>query len=517
MAKKHKKRDKAKRVTAGKRSRRTYAGAKTGRLMFTAATSSADQELYSSLRVLRDRSRALVRDVVYAARAKAVTVNNVIGQGVGMQGQVKQLRGDKLLTKVNAGIERAWRDWSLAEHCHTGAALHFADLERLAMAEVFEAGEVFIRKHFRQFGDSRVPLGLEVIEAERLADDHEIQAPAGAVVRLGIEQDEFGRPLAYYVHRHHPNELRGPRVLGEIIRVPAEQMLHLRLVDRWPQARGVPALHAAIARLDQLGEYENAALVAARIGASKVGFFESQEWAQTDKLGDGEEADGTQSTTVEAGEFTELPPGYTFKSWDPNYPVDAFDPFTRACLRGIAAGVGVSYESLSRDYSQSNYSSSRLSLLDDRDLWRVLQAWWVRAFREPLHRTWLQQAVFANAIPELGREQYAADPVRFSEVRFKPRGWGWVDPSKEVKAYKEAERAGYVSKSDIIAATGGGNDIEDVIAARRRELDLLDEAALKTDTTTAADAGDVPPPAAETETDETDDQAPTLVAVGADK
>ena len=44
----------------------------------------------------------------------------------------------------------------------------------------------------------------------------------------------------------------------------------------------------------------------------------------------------------------------------------------------LAAGCGPSYESLSRDYSQSNYSSSRLSLLDDRDLWRVLQQWWLR-------------------------------------------------------------------------------------------------------------------------------------------
>ena len=45
----------------------------------------------------------------------------------------------------------------------------------------------------------------------------------------------------------------------------------------------------------------------------------------------------------------------------------------RFMLREIAAGTGVSYESLSRDYSQSNYSSSRLALIDDRDLWRVFQ------------------------------------------------------------------------------------------------------------------------------------------------
>ncbi|MGA0920517.1 MAG: phage portal protein, partial [Gemmatimonadaceae bacterium] len=37
----------------------------------------------------------------------------------------------------------------------------------------------------------------------------------------------------------------------------------------------------------------------------------------------------------------------------------------------MASGIGVSYESISRDYSQSNYSSSRLALLEDHDLYKA--------------------------------------------------------------------------------------------------------------------------------------------------
>jgi lambda family phage portal protein len=492
--------------------RRMYGGAKAGRLMFSASESSADAELYTSLKQLRARSRALVRDVVYAKRAKQVVINNVIGQGVGLQGKVKRLRGERLLVQVNAGIERAWLEWSRPENCHTGGALHFSDLERLALGEVFEAGEVFLRLHPSAFGDSAVPLVIELIEAERIADDQQISSPTGAKISMGIEHDEYGRPSAYYVHKNHPNDLRpGMRsARDEIMRIPAEQVVHLRLIDRWPQTRGVPGLHAAINRLNQLGEYENAALVAARIGASKVGFFESTEFAD-DTIADDQEADGTPSTRVEPGEFTQLPYGYKFTGWDPNYPTDAFDPFTRACLRGIAAGVGVSYESLSRDYSQSNYSSSRLALLDDRDLWRVLQAWWCRTFREPLHRVWLRQAVLAGAIQEIDRSAYLADVARFAAVAFKPRGWGWVDPTKEVAAYKEAERAGYTTKADIIAATGGGADLEDVIDGRRRELDLLAEAGIATDTT--EQVASVPPDESVTDSDE----AAPLRVVGGDE
>lgn len=460
---------------------RQYAAAKAGRLLFSAATTSADAELYTSHRALRDRSRKLCRDNPYAKRAKQLVTNHVIGAGVGMQCQVSNRR-HRLQSRINDAIESAWREWAEAERCHTGGGLHFHDIERAAIGEIFETGEAIIRVHARAFGDSRIPCALELIESERLADDYEIQPQLGGTVRMGIEQDDYGRPLAYYVHRFHRDLTHRHPKPDEILRIPADQVFHLRLIERWPQTRGVPWMHAAIGRLHQLGEYEDAALVAARIGASKVGFFESPD-GDPNALVDGEEADGTPNLTVEAGQFTQLPPGYKFSSWDPNYPADAFEPFTRASLRGIAAAVGPCYESLSRDYSQSNYSSSRLALLDDRDLWQIIQQWWIRVFRRPLHRRWLMSAVLADAIPAIKRDTYLADPSLFEAVKFKPRGWRWVDPTKEVNAYKEAERAGYMTKTDIIAHTSGGSDIEDILETRRRELDMLADLGLTTDTT----------------------------------
>lgn len=465
--------------------RRQYAAAKAGRLLFAASTTSADAELHTSLRALRDRSRTLCRDNPYAKRAKQLVVNHIIGPGMGVQCQISNRR-HTLQKRLNDAIEDAWKHWAEPERCHTGGGLHFSDLERAAMGEIFETGEVFIRLHARPFGDSRIPFALELIESERLADDYEIQPHHGGTVCMGIEQDDFGRPLAYYIHRFHRDLTRTRRATpDEILSIPAEQIIHLRLIERWPQTRGIPWMHAAIGRMHQHGEYEDAAIVAARIGASKVGFFESPD-GDPMAIPDGEEADGTPSLTVEAGQFTQLPPGYKFSSWDPNYPTDTFEPFVRASLRGIAAAVGPCYESLSRDYSQSNYSSSRLALLDDRDLWQIMQQWWIRAFRRPLHRRWLMSAVLANAIPAIKQDDYLADPSRFEAVKFKPRGWRWVDPTKEVNAYKEAERAGYMTKTDIIAQTAAGLDIEDMLDTRRRELDMLAELGLTTDTTHAA-------------------------------
>jgi lambda family phage portal protein len=209
----------------------------------------------------------------------------------------------------------------------------------------------------------------------------------------------------------------------------------------------------------------------------------------------------------------ELAPGERLDFHKPDRPNTGLDQFLRYMLREVAAGCGVSYESLSRDYSQSNYSSSRLALLDDRDLYKTIQQWWIRNFRRPLHRVWLQQAVLTGAVPAVNVEQYATQPEKFEAVLFKPRGWGWVDPTKEVEAYKSAIKAGMTTLTDVIAATANGLDIEDVIATRKRELDMLREAEVLTDTEVLPEPAPVAPapPVAvdkpEPEDDEEDDAA----------
>jgi lambda family phage portal protein len=495
---KAKKKSRTKGAKAPELQRRAYDGARSSRLTPepSIGTSSADTELALGLAPLRNRCRALVRNNAYAKRARRLVESNVVGSGIGLQGAVA-FRNGRLRTAVNDDIEALWRAWSQADQCHVAGRLHFDDLERLLIGEVFEAGEVFVRIHRRTFGASRVPLALEVVEAERIADDWQIPAvEPDHVVRLGIEQDAWGRPAAYWINSLYPGEIRYDWNAGaHLERVAAEDMFHLHLIDRWPQSRGEPWLHAVIRKLQDVVGYSQAEILAARAAAMYVGFIKSEEAPyQADP-------DNPQEIEVAPGEIRHLKPGESFDAWTPNRPNSQADPFIRLMLREIAAGAGASYESLSRDYSQSNYSSSRLSLLDDRDHWRMLQQWFIRAFREPLHRMWLTASATFGALSAEHLALLRADEERYLAVRFKPRGWGWVDPTKEVAAYKEAELAGYVTKTDVIAATAGGQDIEDVLKTRRRELDLLDELGLSTDTTTAAEAPEPGPGGGESAAD----------------
>jgi lambda family phage portal protein len=494
--------------------RRMYESARPSRLTagWQSTTSSADTEINSSLTSLRGRARSLGRDSAYAKRAREIVVNNVIGTGMGLQAQVRNSRGE-LHRRANAGIEEAWERWSRAENCHTGGALHFADLERLLMAEVFEAGEVFVRMHERPFGELGVPFAIEVIESERVP--HEFQQYAtSANTRMGIEVDGYFRPVAYWVRDQHPNDVGLSMIAAErVFRVPAEQMIHLRVIDRWPQTRGVPWVHAAAKNLNDQNGYSDAEITAARGAAN---YMAHQETSDLDDPDVEEQEDGTYQTELTPGIITRGP--YKMDFFSPNRPNAAFDPFMRSMLRQVAAGIGVSYESLSRDYSQSNYSSSRLALLDDRDLWRVLQGWFIRSFRDVVHRRWLPQALAAGAVEGATLEEWAVDPEKFSAVKYKPRGWSWIDPTKEVEAFKEAVRCGFTTRTNVIAQSGGGMDREDVDEERRQELDDAAELDLEYDTDPGAEdkpAVDQPvaPPDDAADDDAADDDEPMPMRV----
>lgn len=87
----------------------------------------------------------------------------------------------------------------------------------------------------------------------------------------------------------------------------------------------------------------------------------------------------------------------------------------------------------------------------------------------------------------LNLPRYELDPSFYHDCRFIPRSWGYIDPTKEVDAYKEALRAGFVTKSQIIAENG--SDLQEVYNQLSAEHELAESLELQFDT-------DVPMPIA---------------------
>jgi lambda family phage portal protein len=316
--------------------RRGYAGAEAGRLLadWVAQSTSADAELRGSLKQLRYRSRQLARDNDYMKNFLREVRNNVVGQGIPFQGQVMKQRGKTLDEATNSQIESAWWRWCRKEFCHVAGQLCFDDIERLLIQAIASDGEVYVRKIRRSFGGSSIPFSLELLEADMINDDENGISPTGNEIRMGVEKDQWGRPVAYYVRTRHPGDYVASYGRGknnESIRVPAEEIIPLFVHERLSQSRGVPWIASALKRLHHMNGYEEAEVIAARAGASLMGFIESDSGQLQ-----GDDVIGSERVSdFQPGVFKYLAPGEKVNVPDLNRPTGTFDPFTRAMLRGV--------------------------------------------------------------------------------------------------------------------------------------------------------------------------------------
>jgi lambda family phage portal protein len=182
-------------------------------------------------------------------------------------------------------------------------------------------------------------------------------------------------------------------------RIPADEIIHVFVPEFAEQIRGVPWMYAALLNLVHLGAFEEAAVIAARVGAANMGFIESPDGGKTlaDMAAPGPNGrrhrrarrrSRRSADLAEPGRSGTLPPGYKVGAgWNPKYPDAAIEPFIKACLRGVAAGLGVAYHNLANDLEGVNYSSARIGELDERDMWMGLQGFVAEHLHQPLYET----------------------------------------------------------------------------------------------------------------------------------
>ena len=496
-----------------RKGRRTaiFPGAAIGRLTqsWTTDPGAINTVLRSNLRTLRARSRALVRSDGYAAKFVASCVNNIGGPTpFGMQAKLKRARG-AIDTEANRKLEESWRIWSRKGNCDITGQLGLNSLHRLVIRSLARDGEALIRLHrgkTKEFGE--FGLRLQVLDIDRLDEERNDDLGARGAVKMGVEVDPNSRPVAYHVLRTLPGEVGmwGAHGVKEYNRLPAEEVLHI-YVPEWPeQVRGVPWMHPAMVRLWNLGGFEEAAVISARIGASKMGFYVTPDGAPP-AVGDAVDSQGRFIQDAEPGSFDVMPAGYDLKTWDPAFPDQAVEPFIRSTLRGIAAGLGVAYHSLANDPANVNYSTARVALLEERDLWQSVQDWYIEHVCRPIYDAWRASAVSTGALPA------EAISARYEQVRWQAKTWDWVDPLKDRKAQIEALNAKLTSRTRIAAQTG--EDIEDIFDELAEEDRLAEEKGIELDA--VEDAAEQSPAAAAPEPEAEDDETESEETDAADR
>lgn len=441
------------------RPRSIYGAASTGRLAedWAASILSADAEMRGALSTMRARARQLVRDNAHAAGFVHALVDGVLGpQGIGIRPRVR-LEDGELDDEANAAIWESFTSWMHREHCSADGQSDFAEFQRLMLRTWAIDGEVLVRRGF----GARNPFGYDVqlIDADLLDETHNVPpSEQQNEIRMGVEVDPRGRPIAYHLFRRHPVDLHARG--RERVRVPAAEILHLFLPLRPGQTRGVPPLAPVMLTLKLIDEFTIATLMQARIAASAGGFFETDANAYTpaQDAPDGTDRAKALVMDLEPGVTRQLPPGLKFSPWSPTHPTDVFEPFQKVLLRMVArgSGSGVSYATLTGDLSEANYSSDRAGRLAERDAWRGMQCWLADRTLRFIWGDFVRFGLLSGAL-RLG----SLDVERFSAHDFEFRGWPWVDPLKDINAAGE-ELALHLTSPQRVCAERG-RDFETIL------------------------------------------------------
>lgn len=446
---------------------------------WNSAPLSADQMLLHGLKAVRARSRDQAANNDYGRQFLNSVKRNVVGPaGVVFQSRVLFTDG-KADKWASAAIEEAWADWGRPENAAMNGTDSWKVLQDLFMGAVVEDGEAIFQI---VRGTVAGPYGfaLHQLDPEDLDVRLNTVMEDGRFIRLGIEFNEWRRPVAYHFKVHEGGYLGANGT--QYKRIPADDIIHGFVKERVNQSRGVPWMAASLLRMKMLGAFEEAALVNARVGAAKVGVITTPSGAEF-QGDDTDPVSGDQIMDAEPGSFIELGSGQSIAGWDPAYPNGEFEAFTKRILKGMSAGLLMDYPSLSGDLEGVNYSSIRAGVYETREGWKIIQAWLIERFNRRVFEAWLVQALLGGKIKLNGQPLRMERFDRYRRANYQGRRWAYVDPQKEINANKAAVELGVCSRSEIIRDRG--HDPEEVWAEIEQENQRLKKAGII--------AGDVSP------------------------
>ncbi len=441
-------------------------------LDFIGRNSSADQDLFSDNKRLRARARLLALDNPFARKFIQMCRQNVIGQsGIMVKSTVTNAHGKETADtdRINLRIDEEWNKWCKRGRCTADGKFSFADVQLLVIGNIAREGENLLKKVYgRQFNESG--FALQFLDNDQLDDSMMMALGNGSAVRMGVEVDPYRKPVAYHLWSGHPNDILGGN--RERKRVPASDIIHTAVWERPGQTRGYTWMIASIIAMNQYGRYEEAVIVAARASAAKYATIEtayptdgSMGFEDEDDDGDDTNVDGTKFMSGNAGEIETLDIGQTLNFTDPRFPTTTHKDFTQTMLRNVASGLLVMYPSLANDLEGVNFSSIRAGLIDERDMWRMVQRFFTDSFIADVRSSWLRMALLTTL------QDITLTPDQMEQYSARARGWEWVDPQKDANASILELGEGFTTLE--IKCAQKGLDWQEVAKQRKREQDYL--------------------------------------------
>lgn len=399
----------------------------------------ANTSVLGDLSVLRARSRALTESNPYGAHALTLMVNHIVGPGI--LGQ----------PRASAQVQQLWQNWANDPgECDYDGDLTFNGIQALVTRCLVESGECLLLRH--QAPDNQtVPLRLQVLEPDFIDTNRRVGVHTDTTVDHAGIRFANGRRLGYWLWSSHPGSTLVPNSVTSNF-YPAERVIHLYRKDRPGQIRGFPWATPLLLALKDFDDTLDSEQLRQKMATAFVGFVtDLRDGLTTDEAPKLEE--------LAPGTIEILPPGRDIKLTTPPQTPN-FQSFTHVALRRIAAGYNVSYEGLTGDYSQVNFSSAKMSA---NEFDATIESWRASTllprFLTPVWRWWLDEADLFNG----------------TDIDWTPPRARLLDPQKEVAALREQVRSGFISWGEAVKRFGGDPArLMEEIADTNSRLDELD-------------------------------------------
>lgn len=397
--------------------------------------------------------------------------------------------------------ERQFRDWADDDRLLQDAEGHynFGGMMWLAFRNlVGPDGECAGIIHYDE--DRQREYGARWATFVTILDPDRIETPPDQIgkddVYEGKKLDKHGRMVGFWVSKKHPSE--GMTSTDDIgfTYVPRETKwgraigFHFFQKTRGGQMRGVTKLTTILRKTGMIDTFDDANVGAAIVNQVLANYIETAASADTvaESLAPAARANETafpfdaklgyyEKAKIRIGgtRIPVMPPGDKIVMSAVNRALGDPTAFRNNFLREFASAIGISFEQLSQNFSDANYSAARAALLE---VWRsvlTLRKFFTAHVAKLIYAAVIEEAIYKGRIQlPPGAPPFQENRGAYTACVWTGPGMGWIDPQKEANALKTMLEIKMKSRTEARGEMDGG-DIEETFDDIEEERRMAQE------------------------------------------
>ena len=419
---------------------------------------SAEMEDSWNRDIIRARARDLEKNSDVMNSIIGAYRRNVFGKGYRLGAQT----GD---SELNTELEKAWKRWCKGRNCDVTGTQDLAQMLKMCIQRKKIDGGIFLLKRYTDEGF--IPFQLQVLEVDELDSMATAPKHEGNKVVRGIEYNGWNKPVGYFFRRYSTDGYE----IGESEYIDAKDVIFLYTKRRPSQIREMSDMAPTITRIRDINEFIHSVSVKERVLACLSVFIKRALPPNAGRvnLSDGGNGERYQGKMLTPGMIQYLSPGDEVQPVIPVGAATDATQFIKQQMRMTGSGQGLSYEAVSRDMSESNYSSARQGIIEDEMTYEDDIEMLTKALDE-IYETFVISCVLAGAVTI---RNFWSDKETYLQHKWIKAPKKWIDPAKEANANKTALTTGEKTFADL--ASENGRDWKDQIDEMAEIKDYAEE------------------------------------------